>query len=112
MLALFSPLAPVAFASTTWYVNGVSGSDSNPCKSLTTACKTIGHAISLASSGDSIRVAAAIYSEHLSISFSLRIVGSNAQATIIDGGGAGSVLAIPSAGARVSVSNVTVRIAL
>lgn len=64
VLALFSALAPVAFASTTWYVNGVSGSDSNPCKSLTTACKTIGHAISLAASGDSIMVAGATYTEN------------------------------------------------
>src|SRR6516225_1460098 len=46
-----------AFAATTWYVDGVNGSDSNNCKSPTTACKTIGHAISLASSGDSISVA-------------------------------------------------------
>jgi hypothetical protein len=45
--------------ATTWYVNRVSGSDSNKCTSSSTACKTIGHAISLALSGDSIMVAAA-----------------------------------------------------
>jgi hypothetical protein len=86
VLALFSPLAPVAFASTTWYVNGVSGSDSNPCKSLTTACKTIGHAISLASSGDSIIVASATYAESLTIGKSLTILGSGAATTIIQSG--------------------------
>jgi hypothetical protein len=51
-------------ASTTWYVNGVAGSDSNNCLSPTTACKTIGHAIGLAASGDIVRVAAAIYTEN------------------------------------------------
>ena len=55
---LLLALAPAAFASSTWYVNGVNGSDSDNCKSSTTARKTIGHAISLAHSGDSIMVAA------------------------------------------------------
>src|SRR5438445_808830 len=54
LMALF--LAPTAVASTTWYVNGVSGNNSNTCTSPTTACKTIKHAISLAASGDSIIV--------------------------------------------------------
>ena len=45
---------PTALASTTWYVDGVSGSDNNDCKTPTTACKTIGHAISLAGSRDTI----------------------------------------------------------
>lgn len=53
------PIAPTTIASTTWYVNGVSGNNSNDCKTPTTTCKTVGHAISLAASGDSIRVAAA-----------------------------------------------------
>lgn len=59
MIALFLAAAPAAMAGTTWYVNGVSGSDGNDCKSATSACKTIGHAISLTDSGDSIKVAAA-----------------------------------------------------
>jgi len=57
-LMLFAAV-PTALASTTWYVNGVTGRDSNNCKSSTTACKTIGHAIFRAASGDSIMVAAA-----------------------------------------------------
>jgi hypothetical protein len=59
-----------AFANTTWYVDGVHGSDSSNCQSPTTACKTIGHAIALALSGDSIRVAAATYIENLTIGIS------------------------------------------
>ena len=51
LLILFP--TPMAWAGT-WYVNGVGGGDGNSCMSSETACKTIGHAISLASSGDSI----------------------------------------------------------
>ena len=45
----------------TWYVDGVKGDDGNNCKTKATACATIGHAISLASSGDTIQIAAATY---------------------------------------------------
>jgi hypothetical protein len=38
---LFLALAPAALASTTWFVDGVNGSDSNDCKSAATACKTM-----------------------------------------------------------------------
>jgi len=67
LMGLFLPLAPAALASTTWYVNGTTGSDNNDCKSPTTACKTILHSVSLARSGDSIRVAAATYIENFAI---------------------------------------------
>src|SRR5215472_8325393 len=87
LVAPFLVLAPTALASATWYVNGVSGSDSNNCMSAQTGCKTIGHAISLASSGDSIIVAPATYTENLTISVSLKILGSGATTAIIDGGG-------------------------
>jgi len=42
----------------TWFVDGIHGSDTNSCKSPQQACKTIGQAISLASSGDSVVIAA------------------------------------------------------
>ena len=77
--AVLVALTSTAIASTTWYVNGVSGSDSNDCKSRTTACKTVAQAISLAASGDSIRVAAARYTEHLTLSISLNVRGSGAK---------------------------------
>jgi len=105
-LTLFAAV-PAALASTTWYVNGVSGSDSNNCTSPTTVCKTIGHAISLSSSGDSIRVAAAIYTENLGIGFNLNILGSGAATTVIDGGGVGRVVSISSA--HVTLSRLTIR---
>jgi hypothetical protein len=106
-LTLFA--LPTALASTTWYVNGVSGSDSNACTSPTTACKTIGHAISLAASGDLIRVAPATYTENLTIGFSLTIAGSGARTTIIDGGGVRRVVTISNASAHVALSGVTIR---
>jgi hypothetical protein len=109
LLATFLALASTALAGTTWYVNGVSGSDGNNCLSSTTACKTIGHAISLASSGDSVRVAAATYSyQNLSISISLVILGSGASTTIIDGGASGRVVTV-SNGAHVTLSKLTIR---
>ncbi len=101
-------LTSTAIASTTWYVNGVSGSDSNDCKSRTTACKTVAQTISLAASGDSIRVAAARYTEHLTLSISLNVLGSGAKTTILDGGGAGTVVTISSATAHVTLSGVTI----
>ena len=106
---LFLALAPTAMASSKWYVDGVNGSDNSNCKSPQTACKTIGHAISLASPGDSILVAAATYTENLTIGFSLRVVGSGATTTIVDGGRVNTVVTIPNANAHVILSKLTVR---
>jgi len=107
VMGLFLALAPSSLASTTWYVNGVTGNDSNTCASPITACKTIGHPISLASSGDSIIVAPAIYTENLTINFSLNLVGSGASTTIIDGGGVNRVIYISSG--TVTLSGLTIR---
>jgi hypothetical protein len=107
-VALFLALAPTAMASNTWYVDGVNGGDNNNCKSRQHACKTIGHAISLASSGDSVKVAAAPYVENLAISSSLRIVGAGALTTVIDGGGIGSVVSIGSSSTHVTLANLTI----
>jgi hypothetical protein len=108
--ALFLALAPAAVASTTWYVDGVNGSDSNNCMSPTAACKTIAHAISLASSGDSIMVAAATYTENLIIPFNLTITGAGASTTIIDGGAVASVVTITAGGVgSVTFSGLTIR---
>ena len=62
----------------------------------------------MAASGDSIRVAAATYTEHLTISISLKILGSGAKTTILDGGSAGRVVTISSATAHVTLSGVTI----
>jgi len=109
LLAISLALAPAAMASNTWYVNGVHGSNKNDCKSPEQACKTIGHAISLAASGDTIRVAAATYAEHLTVPVSLTIVGANARTTIIDAKSSGTVIGIFSAGLRVTLASLTIR---
>lgn len=108
-IAFLLTLAPTALASTTWYVDGVNGNDHNNCKTRTTACKTIGHAISLASSGDTIGVGPATYTENLNISISLRIIGSGATTTVIDGGAVGTVIFISSTSAQVTLSKVTIQ---
>jgi hypothetical protein len=111
LVALFLALAPTAVASSTWYVDGVNGSDSNNCKTRLHACKTIGHAISLAHSGDSIMVAAATYTENLTIGLSLKVIGSGASTTIIDGGGSNTFKSVvaTSFGADVTLSKLTIR---
>lgn len=106
--ALLIAAAPGALAAT-WYVNGVSGSDTNTCLSPPAACKTIAQAISLTSSGDSIMVASATYKENLTVGISLRIIGASANTTIIDGGGSNTVVTVSSSAAGVTLANLTVQ---
>jgi hypothetical protein len=54
-------------------------------------------------------VAAATYTENLTIAFSLTIAGSGAPRTIIDGGGVNRVVMISTAKAHVTLSRVTIR---
>jgi hypothetical protein len=109
LVAVFLALAPAALAGSTWYADGVNGNDNNDCLSSQTACQTIGHAISLCSSGDTIKVAPAIYYENLTISINLKIIGSEAASTIVDGNQAGTAVTVPSPGAQVTLSKLTIR---
>src|SRR5262245_27799291 len=109
VIALLLPLCPTALASTTWYVDGVNGNDGDSCLEPQTACKSIGHAIALASSGDSIIVAPATYVENLTIGISLNLIGSGARTTIIDGGGKGTVVSVLNATANVALSQLTLQ---
>ena len=94
ILGVLMMLSSSALAST-WYVDGVNGDDGNDCKTKVTACATIGHAISLAASGDTIQIAAATYQENLSIPFKLTLNGANAATTIVDGTNTANVLTVP-----------------
>jgi hypothetical protein len=105
LIAVCLVFAPTALASTTWYVDGVNGNDNNDCKSSLTACKTIGRAISLASSGDSISVAAATYTENLTIGISVKVIGANTSTMIIDGNAVGTVV---TSSANVTLSDLTI----
>jgi hypothetical protein len=62
----------------------------------------------LASSGDTITVAAATYTENLTIGVSLTILGSGTSTTIVDGGGVGQVVSISSR-ANVTLSGMEIR---
>jgi hypothetical protein len=104
-LVLFAPSAKAS----TKYVNGLTGNDSDSCESPTTACKTIGHAISLAASGDTVIVSAATYSEALTVSLNLNLIGAGASTTIIDGRASGTVVTISNTTAHVTLSNLTIR---
>ena len=107
-MALFLALAPTAMAWT-WYVDGVNGNDNNDCMTPQTACKTIGRAISHARRGEIISIAAATYTENLTINKSLKVIGSGAATTIVDGNQAGTVFTISNATANVLLSELTIR---
>ena len=109
LLALLFAVSLNALASNTWYVNGVTGNNANNGKTAATAYRTIGHAISTSTSGDSIIVAVATYTENLNIPFDLTIAGSAARTTIIDGGHSATVVTISNASAHVRLSQVTIR---
>jgi hypothetical protein len=107
LMALLAAWIPSVSASTIWYVDGINGSDSNSCKTTRHACKTIGHAISLAHSGDSVKVASATYTENLTIGISLKVIGAGAATTIIDGGATNTVITVNSG--RVTLSALTIQ---
>jgi nitrous oxidase accessory protein NosD len=54
-------------------------------------------------------VAAATYTENLIINKSLKMIGSSASTTIIDGGASNTVVMITNTTARVTVSKLTIR---
>jgi predicted outer membrane repeat protein len=92
-----------------WYVGGVRGSNQNDCKSPKRACKTIGHAMSLTSPGDSIIVAAATYPENLNVRHSMQIIGAGAARTIVDARHLASAFLITHNGSVVTISGMTMR---
>ena len=91
----------------TWYVSGT-GDDGNSCKTKAAACATIGHAISLAASGDTIEISPAGYQENLNIPFNLTLNGGGALTTVVDGGNTASVFTV-GAGVSLTLSNLTVK---
>ena len=65
-------LAGTASAATVRYVSSV-GDDSGDC--TMSPCRTIGYAIGQSTSGDTIRIAAGLYAEHLVVDRSLALAG-------------------------------------
>jgi hypothetical protein len=94
---------------TTFYVNGVRGSDKNDCRSPQRACKTIQHAVHISASGDTIDVAAAVYPENVSIHHGVRINGAGRDKTIVDGERHGSEFLIAFNNVDVTITGMTMR---
>lgn len=86
--------AVAAPAATTWYV-GPLGEDSNDCLAPGSACETIAAAVGKATAGDTIQIAAGIYSEHdIRLNKALTLNGAGMTETIIDADAAGRVVYI------------------
>ncbi len=75
-LALFAGTANAAMP-TTLYVSKENASDTNPC-SMSMPCLTIGHAISMAGVGATIKVDEGTYAEQVSITRKVNLVGESA----------------------------------
>ena len=94
---------------TTFYVNGVRGSDKNDCRSPQHACKTIQHAVRISAKGDTIDVAPALYPENVSIHHSVHINGAGRDKTIVDGEMHGSEFLIAFSNIDVTITGMTMR---
>ena len=74
-----------AVAAGVLYVS-TAGNDANACLTMSSACRSIVSAVSKASSGDTIIIAAGTYKEGIKIDKNLTLIGFGADATIIDQG--------------------------
>jgi len=96
-------LSLVVQAAGPWYV-ATTGNDNNNCLSPTTACRTIQATINKASAGDTIHIAAGIYSENITITKPLSLVGAGSTAT---GNAAGRVFYISTSAVEISGMKIT-----
>jgi|GEM_PF-1950460 len=94
-------------AAGTWYVNSTTGSNSFDCMSPATACQTINAAIGKASSGDTINVAAGLYSESVAINKTLTLLGAQANVDARTRTGAESIIDNACSPVSIYADNVT-----
>ena len=92
------------------FVNGASGSDTNNCYTLQTACRTLGAAVRQVQADGTITVAQAPqpYGENLTIAKNLTIQWDGSSPPIIDGGKQGTVLVI-NQGVTVTLDHLTIQ---
>ena len=96
-----------ASASGVWYVS-TTGTNQSDCLSPATACRTITHALTKAFPNDTIIIASGLYTENLTISKSIVLVGASTNSTIIDGSKINQAVSI-SPGASASLSYLTIQ---
>jgi len=103
-LSAWVAVPQTGWAAGPWYVDPA-GNDSNDCLSPATACLTISAAITKASAGDTVNVAAGTYAEQVIIGKGLTIVGDelNPANVVIDGQNA----ALPLSDGQVRIYNAT-----
>ena len=112
VLATVFTMGVSAEAATNWYVDGTLGNDANSCMTPgPNACKTIQAAITKASAGDTINVAAGVYPESafvpLTVNRTLTLLGAQAGVDARTRAGAESIVTDPH-GTSVSASNVVI----
>lgn len=96
---------PTASAAATLQVNAATGLDSPTCGTAT-PCKTIGQAITNASAGDTIQVAAGTYNEQVTIDKALTLEGTDRNTTTISWN---SATAVTITAANVTFEGFTVK---
>ncbi|MCK9485550.1 MAG: DUF1565 domain-containing protein [Dehalococcoidia bacterium] len=111
VFALVAWTSPASADEGVFYVSAT-GDDATPCTEVE-PCATIGHAIDLASGGDTIEVADGTYNEQITISKDLTLVGAGQSSTFIQAAASpeeatGRVIDVP-AGVIVTIKSVTIR---
>lgn len=104
-IAAVSATAASAASASTYFVNGASGNDANPCTSSGAPCKTISAAVTkseLAPDAATIEVAAGVYTEELLLvhqgdaDLTINGAGSGPSGTVVQGPGTSpAVIAAP-----------------
>ena len=77
------------------YVDGALGSDGPDCGLApgSQACRSIGYALeNRATPGDTVQVAAGVYTETIALKAGVRVIGAGSLATVINGAGSGPVV--------------------
>ena len=112
MLVLAAAVAPTAAVAATTLNVAPTGTDSATCGPTATPCKTISQAVTNASAGDTVSVAAGTYAEMVTIAKQITLQGASAATTTIDATGKVNGVLLTSGSAGSTVQGFTVKNAL